>query len=76
MFSYAKKKPAVSGPPVVWIPAASAKPDDDTTVLIADAEGDVSLGFLDGSDGCRYASAERVDTRVMYWAEVPPAPNH
>lgn len=57
---------------VEWYDAGASVPDDDITVLIHDAEGDVVMGFLDGDDGWRYgATGERVTCPVMHWADVP-----
>ena len=58
-----------------WISVADKLPDDDITVLIADTENDVTLGFLDGDHGWRYASAEKVGDQVTHWAEIPSPPN-
>ena len=58
-----------------WIPAADELPDDDQTVLIADSESEVEIGFLDGPDGWRLANGARVPAPVTHWAELP-APPH
>lgn len=60
---------------VVWVDASSKLPDDDMTVLIADTENDVTLGFHDGDHGWRYCSAEKVGDPVTHWAELPKPPN-
>ena len=58
-----------------WISVADQLPDDDMTVLIADTENDVTLGFHDGDAGWRYCNAERVGDPVTHWAELPDSPN-
>ena len=60
---------------VRWIPVHQQLPDDDITVLIADTEHDVTLGFHDGDDGWRYCNGSRVGDPVTHWAEIPAAPN-
>lgn len=58
---------------VTWHPVREKLPDDDTTILIADAEGTVCLGFLDGRDW-RYDTAERVVCPITHWADMPDHP--
>lgn len=60
---------------VHWISVTDYLPDDDTTVLIADTENDVTSGFHDGDAGWRYCTAERVTDKVTHWAHIPPSPN-
>jgi hypothetical protein len=60
---------------VFWISVADRLPDDDMTVLIADTENDVTLGFHDGDSGWRYCSAGLVGDPVTHWAELPDPPN-
>ena len=60
---------------ITWISVADQLPDDDMTVLIADTENDVTLGFHDGEAGWRYCNAERVGDPVTHWAELPDPPN-
>ena len=60
---------------VRWISVADTLPDDDMTVLIADTENDVTLGFHDGDDCWRYCSSEKVGDPVTHWAEIPDPPN-
>lgn len=60
---------------VHWISVADKLPDDDMTVLIADTENDVTLGFHDGDSGWRYCSAGLVGDPVTHWAEIPDPPN-
>ena len=60
---------------VEWQDASAFLPDDDVTVLIHDADGDVVMGFHDGDDGWRYgATGERVTCAVLSWADVPIPP--
>jgi hypothetical protein len=58
-----------------WIAVAHQLPDDDMTVLIADTENDVTLGFHDGDAGWRYCNAAIVGDPVTHWAELPDGPN-
>ena len=52
-----------------WISVSDDLPDDDTEVIIAMKDGDVSHGFRDA--GCwRYASAEQVASPVTHWTEM------
>ncbi len=56
-----------------WIPIFDELPDEQSTVLIAEHDGEVSLGFLDDGDW-RYDTAERVLSYVTHWADVPAHP--
>ncbi|MEY4246326.1 MAG: hypothetical protein RLZZ245_3911 [Verrucomicrobiota bacterium] len=58
-----------------WIPVADELPDDDQTVLIADSESEVEIGFLDGPNGWRLANGARVPAPVTHWAELPEPPH-
>jgi hypothetical protein len=60
---------------IQWIAVADQLPDDDMTVLIADTENDVTLGFHDGDAGWRYCNAALVGDPVTHWAELPDGPN-
>jgi hypothetical protein len=60
---------------IYWIAVANQLPDDDMTVLIADTENDVTLGFHDGDSGWRYCNAALVGDPVTHWAELPDGPN-
>ena len=60
---------------VRWISVSDKLPDDDMTVLIADTENDVTLGFHDWDFGWRYCSAGIVGDPVTHWAEIPDPPN-
>jgi hypothetical protein len=56
-----------------WHAVETALPDDDITLLIAEMDGDVSMGFMDG-DQWRYDTAERVLSTVTHWAHIPAHP--
>jgi hypothetical protein len=56
-----------------WIPVAQALPDDDATVLIHLADGEVWTGFLDAG-AWRFVSGDRIDTPVLHWRPFPDAP--
>jgi hypothetical protein len=58
-----------------WTEASLKLPDDDLTVLIAEADGEVSEGFHE-SGVWRYANAAQVLSRVTHWAEWPEAPSN
>lgn len=58
---------------IVWKKVSDELPDDDVTVLIALADGDVFTGFLDAGDW-RYVSADLIDVPVTHWANFPYPP--
>jgi len=58
---------------VIWNDAEVSLPDDETTVLVALADGDVWMGFRDGDDW-RDVSAELIEEEVEWWAELPAHP--
>lgn len=58
---------------ITWHAVEEELPDADSLVIIADADGDVCLGFLDG-DVWRYPHAERCIDPVTHWADVPAHP--
>lgn len=59
---------------IQWIPVAQKLPDDEITVLIADADSDVNLGFHDGDDGWRDLDGGRVTVPITHWADLPSPP--
>lgn len=58
---------------VSWIPTSQAVPDDDATVLIHLADGEVWTGFLDAGQW-RYVSGDRIEAQVLHWRPFPDAP--
>ena len=58
---------------MVWHDARQELPDDELTVMVALANGEVWLGFHTEEDW-RQVSAETFDQRVTYWADLPTAP--
>ena len=60
---------------IKWISVDDKLPDDEMTVLIADTENDVSLGFHDGDSSWRYCNASKVGAPVTHWAEIPAGPH-
>lgn len=60
---------------ITWHDARLNPPDEDILVLIAEDDGEVSTGFLDGEEW-RYASAELVVGEVTHWADLPEAPTN
>lgn len=56
-----------------WISVADRLPDDDLTVLIALADGEVWTGFMDAGDW-RYVSADLVGIEVTHWMDFPEPP--
>lgn len=55
-----------------WIPVAQILPDDDETVLVALADGEVWLGYHDGDSGWRSVSSDLIV--VTHWAAIPEGP--
>lgn len=55
-----------------WIGASDRLPDDDQCVLIATTDGEVWVGYHDGDDGWREASALQVS--VTHWMPLPEPP--
>lgn len=56
-----------------WIRTAERLPDDDTTVLMAMADGEVWVGYMD-EGAWRYASADPCGVEVTHWADFPEHP--
>ena len=66
-----------SAPPscsVRWVDAHKELPDDEMTVLVALADGEVWTGFHEDNQW-RFVSADMIEAEVMYWAEFPEPPN-
>lgn len=59
--------------PTIWNRVEDQLPDDEATVLIALADGEVWTGFLDAGEW-RYVSADLVEARVTHWAHFPNPP--
>lgn len=59
---------------IVWVDAGKELPDDEMTVLIAFADGEVWTGFFDAGDW-RYVNADLVEPAVTHWAEFPDPPS-
>lgn len=57
-----------------WISTKDRLPDDEQTVLIALADGEVWTGFHDGDDGWRFVSADKVGSPVTHWMSFPEPP--
>lgn len=58
---------------VTWVPATEALPDDEQTVLVALADGEVWTGFVDAGQW-HYVSGEFISPTVTHWAEFPEPP--
>lgn len=56
-----------------WIACSESMPDDDTSVLIAMADGEVWVGFHDDGQW-RYASADPCGVAVTHWMDFPDPP--
>lgn len=56
-----------------WITAEQELPDDGEAVLVAQADGDVWLGFLDGIVW-RDVSGARMEDEVTHWMSLPAHP--
>jgi hypothetical protein len=64
---------------ITWIPVAERLPDDDTTVLLALADGDVITGWHEGGDSVfprewRDVTGWQITQGVTHWADLPAAP--
>jgi hypothetical protein len=61
---------------ITWIPAAERLPDDDITVLIALADGEVVAGWQEVD--CWFDSTgwqiDADSNPVTHWADLPAAP--
>lgn len=60
---------------MTWIATDVDLPDDDETVLIATADGEVWTGFLDAGQW-RYVSADPVGVEVTHWMGFPEPPGN
>ena len=58
---------------VCWTDPSILLPDDDMTVLVALADGEVWTGFRDSGDW-RFVSGDLIEARVIWWAEFPEPP--
>lgn len=58
---------------ITWNSVARSLPDEDMTVLLALADGEVWTGFLDAGQW-RYVSADPIQEAVLFWAEFPAPP--
>lgn len=57
-----------------WIPVAERLPDDVMTVLIAQEDGEVWVGYHDAGEWF-YASADPAGVAVTHWRDLPPHPS-
>jgi hypothetical protein len=58
----------------MWIKTTERLPDDEMTVLIAMADGEVWTGYMDG-DVWRYVSGDPINaSAVTHWMDLPPHP--
>lgn len=57
-----------------WIPVSQALPDDDATVLVHMADGEVWTGYLDAGSW-RFVSGDRIESPVLHWRPFPDPPN-
>lgn len=58
---------------IVWVDSRKELPDDDITVLVALADGEVWTGFHDAGQW-RYVSADPIESEVTHWASFPEPP--
>jgi hypothetical protein len=56
-----------------WIDTENELPDDGEAVIVAMTDGDVWLGFLDGTTW-RDVSGARTAARVSHWQSLPAHP--
>lgn len=57
----------------IWTAVKDHLPDDEMTVLLALADGEVWPGFHEGTQWF-YVSADPVGVEVLHWAEFPAPP--
>lgn len=60
---------------ITWVDPAEDLPDDDITVLLALADGEVWTGYLDAG-AWRFVSGDPVEVHVSWWASFPDPPSH
>ena len=58
---------------ITWMEAKVELPDDDITVLIALADGEVWTGFRDAGEW-RFVTADLIESKVVWWAHFPNPP--
>jgi len=58
---------------IEWKRTADEVPDDDMTVLVALSDGEVWTGYCDAG-WWRYVSGDRIEPKVVFWAEFPEPP--
>lgn len=56
-----------------WKLAAEETPDDNTTVLVGFADGEVDLGYLDAGTW-RAQHNDKFDPQPVLWAHTPEVP--
>lgn len=56
-----------------WTRCSDQLPDDDTTVLIAMADGEVWVGYMD-EGAWFYASSDPCGVEVTHWCDLPEHP--
>lgn len=57
---------------VRWFRVDNQLPDDETTVLVCDSDGDIELGYHRG--GGWYTTQDIPIISVLYWADLPEVP--
>ena len=58
---------------ITWVNAALELPDDEETVLMALADGEIWTGFHDAGQW-RFVSGEACEAEVKWWAHFPEPP--
>ena len=58
---------------ITWKKTADEVPDDDLTVLVQYADGEVELGFLDAGKWRCFDACPAVEVPV-FWAQLPGGP--
>ncbi len=58
---------------MTWTATASSLPDDDQTVLIATADGEVWTGYHE-ADAWFYVSGDQIGQPVTHWMDFPEPP--
>lgn len=58
----------------IWIPVTEQMPDDDESVLLACADGEVQVGFRDCGRWL-YLDAYPIGPQVTHWMALPAHPD-
>lgn len=59
---------------MAWIPIKQRLPDDDVSVLIATADGDVTSGYMDCGTWVDHERRRQIWKTVTHWQDYPAPP--